>query len=99
MTDRRYVYLSVGLIFLTLVINLIAYSWLPDQIGIHMSGGQIDNYVGKLLFVFLVPGLQAFVTVMTLWSQKPSKNLVLILVNVFCVGLDIWMINYNLNLV
>ncbi|WP_150274807.1 DUF1648 domain-containing protein [Paenibacillus tepidiphilus] len=98
MTDRKYLYLSLGVILLTLVTNLIAYPWLPEQMGIHMSGGQIDNSVGKLLYVFMVPGLQVFVSIMTVLSQKPTKNLVLILVNVFCLALNGWMIYYNLSL-
>ncbi|WP_258297687.1 DUF1648 domain-containing protein [Paenibacillus peoriae] len=88
-------YMCAGIIVITLLINIFAYSYLPSQVGVHTSGGQIDDYVSKFSFIFLLPGLQAIGSILAYFSKKRTKNIALILLNVICLGLDVFLIFYN----
>lgn len=51
----------------TLIINLIAYSFLPDKVGIQINSSGVSNSAPKLLYLFI-----SFL-VITLFSYLGSK--------------------------
>jgi len=74
----------IGIILLS---NILAVFFLPDKVGVHMSGGRFDSYVSKYLFVFLTPVVTILITLYTKMSEKGIYikgfivNLILVVVN------------------
>ncbi len=79
--------LYLGLTAIALILNGALYSVLPDKIGIHQRGGEMDSYISKWMFLLLIP---AIMTAYYFYSNKMKNEsekrrlvvgLVLILVN------------------
>lgn len=87
-------YSIVGLIAITVLSNIIAYPFLPDQVGIHQSAGEMDNYVSKLVFVCLLPAVQIIASIITKMTQKTTLTLVIlnvaiVLINAFLIYINV----------
>lgn len=86
-------YSVVGLIAVTLLSNIFAYPYLPDQIGIHQQAGQIDDYVSKLAFIFLIPCTQVIASILIMTK---GKILPLLLFNVGTLILNTFLLYQNI---
>ena len=49
--DKLYIFVGAAI----LLSNLALYNQFPDQVGIHMSGGQIDQSIDKRVYMALIP--------------------------------------------
>lgn len=49
----------LGFMAIMITANTILYQALPDQIGIHETGGVMDSFVDKWLFLILIPSVMA----------------------------------------
>ncbi|WP_348623901.1 DUF1648 domain-containing protein [Paenibacillus peoriae] len=94
MKKNTEVYIVVGLIVITLLINIIAYPYLPDQVGIHQRSGNFDNYISKLGFLVVLPSIQIIGSVLTKLTGKTT--ITLILLNVVALITDIVLIFINI---
>lgn len=91
-------YIIAGMIAITLLSNLIAYRSLPDQMGIQVKSFQFKahdftNYIPKLGFLFLIPGLQIVASILS--GRRKSRtsllvlNTVLVIVNSFTIYINL----------
>ena len=78
-----------------LLANIVAVFFLPDKVGVHMSGGRFDNYVSKYLFLFLTPLVTIIITHYTKMAEKGIyiKGLI---VNLILLVVNFWVLFENL---
>jgi len=54
--DLKNLFKTKGLILLSIIINVIAYKYLPEKIGMQIDlKGNLDNYVSKNFFLVMMP--------------------------------------------
>lgn len=79
--------LYLGLTAVALILNGALYNVLPERIGIHQRGGEMDSYINKWMFLVLIPALMAAYYLYSNKIKNESEKrrlavgLVLILVN------------------
>lgn len=49
------------LALVTLVINVVAFPYLPDRVGMQLGAGGLQSYIPKVFYVVLAPAVLAFV--------------------------------------
>ncbi len=83
------------IVAIILISNILAVFFLPEKVGIHMSGGRFDSYVSKYIFLFLTPAVTIIITLYTKMSEKGIyiKGLI---VNVILFMANCWMLFENL---
>ncbi len=53
---KRIIEIGPIAILITIICNIIAYNYLPDNIGLQVNtSGDINNYISKNLFVVFAP--------------------------------------------
>lgn len=96
--SNTYFKLNLVLLAITVIANIIAYKYLPDQVGIHSTGGEFDKYIGKMMFLFLTPLVSIIINVYSsvIVSKVALKGFI---VGIILTGVNIFIILSNLNLV
>ncbi|MGL4453174.1 MAG: DUF1648 domain-containing protein [Sarcina sp.] len=74
-----------------ILINVVAFTFLPDKMGVHFSGGVVDGEMPKLLFVVFMPLVNFLIS---LYMEKLEKNP--IITNIFLLILNCALILVNL---
>lgn len=73
-----YKFMPWSFILLGIIISFMVYPNLPDQLAIHWSNGQADNFVNKNIAIFTIPVLMlisnAFISVMLSKSSFKKNN-------------------------
>lgn len=49
----------LGFLAIVVTANAVLYQALPEQIGIHETGGVMDSFINKWLFLMLIPSVMA----------------------------------------
>lgn len=93
----------------SLIIGLISYSYLPEQIPIHFDiNGNVDNYGGKI-YIFLEPAIILFMVVLAEVARNvdPKKNsydkfnkqyyLIFFLISILMLGIQLYTIAFIMN--
>lgn len=88
--------LMVGIvsIVITVIMNLIAYKYLPENVGIHWRNGEMDRHIGKMVFMILTPGVLVISNVYVNLIKKEAQMKGL-LVNILLVVVNAVMIYFN----
>ena len=63
--------ISIALVIVSILINLVAYRYLPEKISIHTNGNGVpDNYVPKMFFVALTPAILFIINIVSIKLRK-----------------------------
>lgn len=69
------VLITCGVCLLPMLIGMMIYNKLPDQIPIHWNiAGEIDNYASKAIFVFLLPILMVGIQLLCLFMMHADPK-------------------------
>lgn len=69
--------LPIAIIISSLIISLLSYDKLPDQVPIHWDiSGEVDLYASKTFALFLLPAMMVFVVLLRIVAPKidPKKE-------------------------
>ena len=88
--------LNIGTIILLLVMNLVAYKFLPETIATQFtSSGELTNFIPKNLFIFFTPVILIFISFL-LSVRTSITKLCPIFINILFIGLNIFTLFINL---
>lgn len=74
----------------TMLVNILSLGIIPDYLGVHFSGGQVDGLIPKFEFIFFIPVIMLIFNIYYYFRKKNAipgsvvlfvTNLVLILIN------------------
>lgn len=95
---------------ITLIIGVISYSYLPEQIPIHFDvKGNVDNYGGRIN-IFLAPAIILFMIIVAEVAKNvdPKKNaynkfnkqyyLIFFLVSILMFGIQLYTLAFSMNI-
>lgn len=95
---------------ITLIIGVISYSYLPEQIPIHFDvKGNVDNYGGRIN-IFLAPAIILFMIIVAEVAKNvdPKKNaynkfnkqyyLIFFLVSILMLGIQLYTLAFSMNI-
>lgn len=69
------VLITCGVCLLPMLLGMMIYNKLPDQIPIHWNiAGEIDNYASKAIFVFLLPILMVGIQLLCLFMMHADPK-------------------------
>lgn len=98
------------LFVVTLIIGVVSYSYLPEQIPIHFdSAGNVDNYGGRI-YIFLAPAIILFmiITAEVARNVDPKKSsynkfnkqyyLIFFLVSILMFGIQLYTLAFSMNM-
>lgn len=69
------VLITCGVCLLPMLLGMMIYNRLPDQIPIHWNiAGEIDNYASKAIFVFLLPILMVGIQLLCLFMMHADPK-------------------------
>ena len=90
--------LNIGTIILIIVMNLIAYKFLPDTIATQFtSSGELTNFIPKNIFIFFVPVILIFISFL-LSVRTSITKLYPILINGIFLAVNTFTLFINLSL-
>ena len=66
-------HMTIGIIIMAFLIGAVSYFNLPDTIAIHWTNGEPDQFISKLLGIWIMPILMVISQVLFVFSANKSK--------------------------
>jgi hypothetical protein len=96
MTKKLKKYLIPLLGLAALIVNLVAYSFLPEKVGMQINtGGELRNYIPKTFFVIIAPAVMVIMYMISKANNEEDSYKYLI-VSIIVFAINITSIFFNL---
>ena len=96
MLNKAQKYLIPFLGAITLIVNIFAYNFLPEKIGMQINtSGELRNYVSKPIFIIIAPAVMAVMYLLHKGSDNVNKSkylsisVIIFIVNILSIFFNI----------